>query len=298
MDERTKKSIEEAREKYAKEYVKHYSDGKPYLPFKAKLAMFREVFPFGSISVSCARDFNPSSSGILATATIYANVESPGHLPLATAFAQRAPGNLQEDEADSEFNIYEIAESAAISKALSLLGMDLPNSYLAEQLKAEEPSIPVNSEVVSEFVPSEIVNAGQVEDVSSDSSDSPEPPPPAPDDNEANETKSKKKAKKKSQSSEKALSTVEDTPNASDSTTELELPEVPEENIPNKEVTPDNTLMNMSYEWRNRKGFLKDLVNGNEADHIFLRWLAKEGTPFAKTYPDVHEAAKSLVDLI
>lgn len=293
MDERTKKSIEEAREKYAKEYVKHYSDGKPYLPFKAKLAMFREVFPFGSISVSCARDFNPSSSGILATATIYANVESPGHLPLATAFAQRAPGNLQEDEADSEFNIYEIAESAAISKALSLLGMDLPNSYLAEQLKAEEPSIPVNSEVVSEFVPSEIVNAGQVEDVSSDS-----PETPASDDYETNETKAKKKVKKKSQNSGKTLSSVEETLNGLDSATELEPPEVPEENIPNKEVTPDNTLMNISYEWRNRKGFLKDLVNGNEADHIFLRWLAKEGTPFAKTYPDVHEAAKSLVDLI
>lgn len=293
MDERTKKSIEEAREKYAKEYVKHYSDGKPYLPFKAKLAMFREVFPFGSISVSCARDFNPSSSGILATATIYANVESPGHLPLTTAFAQRAPGNLQEDEADSEFNIYEIAESAAISKALSLLGMDLPNSYLAEQLKTEEPSIPVNSEVVSEFVPSEIVNAGQVEDVSSDS-----PETPASDDYETNETKAKKKVKKKSQNSGKTLSSVEETLNGLDSATELEPPEVPEENIPNKEVTPDNTLMNMSYEWRNRKGFLKDLVNGNEADHIFLRWLAKEGTPFAKTYPDVHEAAKSLVDLI
>ena len=293
MDERTKKSIEEAREKYAKEYVKHYSDGKPYLPFKAKLAMFREVFPFGSISVSCARDFNPSSSGILATATIYANVESPGHLPLATAFAQRAPGNLQEDEADSEFNIYEIAESAAISKALSLLGMDLPNSYLAEQLKAEEPSIPVNSEVVSEFVPSEIVNAGQVEDVSSDS-----PEMPASDDYETNETKAKKKIKKKSQNSGKTLSSVEETPNGFDSATKLEPPEVPEENIPNKEVTPDNTLMNMSYEWRNRKGFLKDLLNGNEADHIFLRWLAKEGTPFAKTYPDVHEAAKSLIDLI
>ena len=294
MDERTKKSIEEAREKYAKEYVKHYSDGKPYLPFKAKLAMFREVFPFGSISVSCARDFNPSSSGILATATIYAHVESPGHLPLATAFAQRAPGNLQEDEADSEFNIYEIAESAAISKALSLLGMDLPNSYLAEQLKAEEPSIPVNSEVVSEFVPSEIVNAGQVEDVSSDS-----PETPASDDYETNETKAKKKVKKKSQNSGKTLSSVEETLNGLDSATELEPPEVPEEkNISNKEVTPDNTLMNMSYEWRNRKGFLKDLVNGNEADHIFLRWLAKEGTPFAKTYPDVHEAAKSLVDLI
>lgn len=288
MDERTKKSIEEAREKYAKEYVKHYSDGKPYLPFKAKLAMFREVFPFGSISVSCARDFNPSSSGIIATATIYANVESPGNLPLATAFAQRAPGNLQEDEADSEFNLYEIAESAAISKALSMIGMDLPNSYLAEQLEAKEPSILVNSEVVSEFVPPEIVNSSlQVEDVSSNL-----PETSASDDHETNETKPKKKVKKKSQNSEKALSSVEEIPNISDNTEALE------EDITNKENVPDDTLMNMTYEWRNRKGFLRDLVNGNEADHIFLRWLAKEGTPFSKTYPDVHNAAKSLIDYI
>ena len=151
--------------KYAK-YSQSYDDGTRFLPKAAKIALFWEMYPNGTIITPLpVKDI--TGEGIVATCQVYRDSSDKENSLLADTYARRSTATM-EDAEEGTIELYAAAQADAVSKALALAGVNISIDEIYKDILSVTPK-DKKATVPEELV---IENGAPVEE-----------PIPAPEDN-------------------------------------------------------------------------------------------------------------------